>query len=92
MRIISDKTGKEYVSVEECLAAEKEYDEAIEAEKARKAALAEKRADRAKEVEAAYHKVVEAQKDYHKVLASFCKDYGAFHMTLNDPFDFFNLF
>lgn len=92
MRIISDKTGKEYATVEECVAAEKEYDEAIEAEKARKAALAERRADRAKEVEAAYRKVVEAQKDYHKVLAAFCKDYGAFHMTLNDPFDFFNLF
>lgn len=92
MRIISDKTGKEYATVEECVAAEKEYDEAIEAEKARKAALAERRADRAKEVEAAYRKVVEAQKDYHKTLAAFCKDYGAFHMTLNDPFDFFNLF
>lgn len=92
MRIISEKTNKEYSTVDECLAAEKEFDEAIEAEKARKAALAEKRADRAKEVEQAYRKVVEAQKEYHKVLASFCKDYGAFHLTLNDPLDFFNLF
>ena len=92
MRIISDKTGKEYATVEECVAAEKEYDEAVEAEKARKAALAEQRADRAKEVEAAYREVVEAQKNYHKILTAFCRDFGAFHMTLNDPFDFFQLF
>ena len=31
MRIISEKTGKEYASVEECIAAEKEFDEAVNA-------------------------------------------------------------
>ena len=38
MKIISEKTGKEYNSVELCLAAEKEYDERIAKEKAEKEA------------------------------------------------------
>ena len=45
MKIMSEKTGKEYASVEACLAAEKEYDDAIAAKKAaEEKALAERKA------------------------------------------------
>ena len=46
MKIVSEKTNKEYASVEECLAAEKAYDEQIAAKKAaeEKALVAKKEA------------------------------------------------
>lgn len=107
MKIISEKTNKEYASVEECLAAEKEFDDAIAAEKAakekalveakaKKEQLAAVRKERAAEVEAAYKAVTEAQKHFREVLNAFTKDYGSFHMTLRtgdgNPFDLFNHF
>ena len=87
MKIISEKTGKEYKTVAECEAAEAEYDAKIKAEKERKEALVTKRTERAKEVEAAYQKVIDARKEYSKLLEAFCKDYGSFHMTYknSDP-------
>ena len=57
MRIISEKTGKEYKTVAECEAAEKAYDEKVAAEKAKKEALAATRKARAAEVEKAYDAV-----------------------------------
>lgn len=94
MRILSEKTGKEYQTVEECVAAEKEFDEAVAAEKARKENLAKERKERANEVEEAYKAVLEAQKAYKAKLDAFVKDYGSFHMTLKtgdlNPFDNFS--
>ncbi len=105
MKIMSEKTGKEYASVEDCLAAEKAYDEALkkkEAEQERTKieqlkAAAEKNAERksrAAEVENAYKEVLEAEKRYKDLLNAFCKDYGAFHMTVHtgdlNPFNTFN--
>ena len=93
MKIVSEKTGKEYMTVEECLAAEKEFDEAVAKEKARKENLANERKERAKEVEDAYKAVLEAQNAYRAKLDAFVKDYGSFHMTLrtgeNNPFNLF---
>ncbi len=105
MKIISEKTGKEYSSVDECLAAEKEFEDAIAAkkaaeekriedEKARVAKLNEERKARAAEVEEAYKAVLEANKAYRELLDKFVKDYGSFHMTLKtgdlNPFDNFS--
>lgn len=84
MKIISEKTGKTYETVDECVAAEAEFDKAVAAEKAKKEALAANRKDRAAEVENAYKASAEARKHYYKVLHDFIKDYGSFHMTLND--------
>ena len=45
MKIYSEKTNKEYASVDECLAAEKEFDEAVAAKKAaEEKALVERKA------------------------------------------------
>ena len=84
MRIISEKTKKEYKTVEECLAAEKEYDEL----QAKKREEAEKRAaerkERAKEVEDAYKAAKEAENRYVELRNQFVRDYGSFHMTYSN--------
>lgn len=94
MKIISEKTGKTYETVDECLADEKKFDEATALEKKKKDELAANRKARATEVEEAYKKISEARKEYYKVLQAFIKDYGSFHMTLNtgadNPFDDFD--
>ena len=107
MKILSEKTGKEYPNVELCLAAEKEYDEKVAQEKAaqekalaeakaKKEQLAAVRKDRAAEVENAYKAILEAQKIYREKLDAFVKDYGSFHMTINtgegNPFNLFHNF
>ena len=104
MKIISEKTGKEYNSVELCLAAEKEYDERIAKEKAEKeakekaltvkkeAALAERK-EAASKVEEKRKALIEAQKAYKEELSKFCSKFGAYHYTVkgNDE-SWFNLF
>ena len=93
MKILSEKTGKEYMTVEDCLAAEKEFDKAVAEEKVRKENLAKERKERAAEVEAAYEAILEAQKAYRAKLDAFVKDYGSFHMTVKtgegNPFNLF---
>lgn len=82
MKIYSEKTGKEYATVDECIAAEQEYDEKVAAEKVEKEKVAAERKERAAEVEAAAQKVIEAKKEYQKVLDAFLKDYGNYHLTI----------
>lgn len=96
MKIYSEKTNKEYATVDECLAAEKEYDAKVAAEKAKKEKLAAVRKERAAEVEDAYKAILDAQKVYKEKLDAFVKDYGSFHMSIksgfNNPFDAFEVF
>ena len=104
MKIMSEKTGKEYSSVEACLAAEKAYDEKIAKEKAEKeakekalvakkeAAIAERKAAAAK-VEEKRKALIEAQKAFREELTAFCKQFGAYHYTVKGGDDsWFNLF
>jgi hypothetical protein len=96
MKIYSEKTNQEYQTVDECLAAEKEFDEAVAAEEAKKKELAETRKSRAAEVEDAYKAVLEANKVYREKLNAFIKDYGSFHTTIKDSgegwLDFMDIF
>ena len=97
MRIFSDKTHKEYATIEECVKAEEEFDKKVAEEKlAKEKALAERKAkeekalatrkEAAEKVEAARRKMVEANKAYHEELANFCKNYGAYHFSYKiDP-------
>ena len=93
---IYDKMGKEHATVDEALAAEKEYDEAAAKEKARKENLANERKERAKEVEDALQAVVDAYKGYEEKLNAFVRDYGSFHATIRtgegNPFNLFEPF
>ena len=92
MIIISEKTGKEYETIDECLADEKKFDEEVALKEAKKQELANARKERAKEVEDAYKKRIEADKNYRSLLNKFIDDYGSFHMTYktDDKFDWFN--
>ena len=93
MTIISEKTGKHYTTVEECLEDEKKYDEEIAVKEAKKKELSETRKNRAKEVEDAYKARMEADKVYRDKLNKFINDYGSFHMTFDTEIeDSFNIF
>lgn len=84
MKYISDVTGKVYNTV----AALEKDEQKVAAEKAAKEkAVAEKKAARearAKEVDEALKIAVEAQKAASEKVAAFCKDYGAFHTTVEN--------
>ena len=94
MTIISEKTGKTYETVDECLADEKKFDIAVEEEENKKKELANARKERAKEVEDAYNSRLEADRLYREKLNKFIDDYGSFHMTINteveDPYSIFD--
>ena len=94
MTIISEKTGKTYETVEDCLADEKKFDLAVEQKENKKKELANARKERAKEVEDAYNARLEADKFYREKLNKFIDDYGSFHMTINteveDPYSIFD--
>ena len=96
MKILSEKTNKYYATVDECLAAEKAFDEAAAKKKAEEEKLNATRKERANEVENAYKVSIEANKHYRELLDAFVKDYGSFHMTVHtgnlNPFDSFSHF
>ena len=71
MTILSEKTGKTYSTVEQCIADEKKFDEEAAAELERKNKLNESRKERAKDVEQAYKAKVEANKLYRDKLNKF---------------------
>ena len=92
MKVISEKTGKTYSTVEECVEDEKKFDEEIAAEVAKRENLSKERKNRAKEVEEAYKARIEADKIYREKLNKFVDDYGSFHMTIDTEVeDSFNL-
>ena len=68
MRIISDITGKEYKTVDECLKAEEQY-------KLQKEAEAKAKAEHEKALDEAYHKAIAACDEYLK-LAGIEADFG----------------
>lgn len=71
MYIYSEKTNKKYESVEECLKAEKQYDEEREREAERKKKLREQKEERKKEVSDAFDKA-------YDLLEKYREDYGTF--------------
>ena len=87
MKYYSEILRRTYDSENDCVAAEKEYEEKVAAEKAKKEALAAERKERAKEVEDAYKAFMDAQKHYHKLRNEFVNDYGSWHMTISSQND-----
>lgn len=83
MIITSEKTGKQYKTVEECMEAERIYEEELANKKALEQKRQSERKARAKKVEEKYLAVVEAKQAYAKELSDFCKDYGSYHATLS---------
>ena len=58
MIIRSEKTGKEYATVDECLAAEKKYDEAVSAQEKQKKLREEAKEAKRLEVKAAKENII----------------------------------
>lgn len=87
MYIFSEKTNAKYNTVEECIEAEKKYDEEQTAIVEKKAKLSEERKNRAKEIEDVYQHL-------NELVNKFIDDYGAFHLTFNaenyNPWRFLN--
>lgn len=77
MRIISDKTGKEYSSVEECLKAEELYDKQQKEKKERAEKLA-------KDKEVRRQEVIDAFTNYYKLYQRYIKDYGEFSIKIKN--------
>lgn len=73
MKYYSEVVKKNFDSEQECLDAEKKYEE----EHTKEVALKEERAARAKEVSDAY-------KHYLELRAKFLEDYKSYHMTLTE--------
>ena len=98
MKIYSEKTLKYYSSIEECLEAEKKYDEELAAKKAKeaeeeKALIAKKEAaiaerkEAAKKVEDARKTLIAAQKTFKEELSAFCQRFGPYHYTISSSDD-----
>ena len=76
-RYFSEVLNKTFDTKEECLKAEKEFEEKHKAE----IQLKEERAAEAKKVEELYKKADEARKEADKALEEFLKKYKTFHST-----------
>ena len=77
MKYYSELVKKNFDSEQECLDAEKKYEE----EHAKELALKEERAQAAKKVEEAFKDASETYKLAQEKLNEFVKKYGAFHKT-----------
>ena len=99
MKILSEKTGKEYASVEDCLIAEEKWEaeqaakkaaeeKALAEAKAKKEAAAAERKAEAEKVEAARQELIEAQKTYHEKAEAarqeLMKKQDAYHDVLSE--------
>lgn len=82
MKIFSEKTKEFYPSVDECLAAEEQYDAEQAKLAAEKEAQAKIRKERADEVGAAYKAYEEARQNYVELRNKFVEDFGSYHMTI----------
>lgn len=83
MIIRSEKTGKEYATVDECLAAEKKYDDAIAARKKQEKLREEAKEAKRIEVKTAKEKYYAARQEYIDKLDEFNKEYSR-HEVIDD--------
>lgn len=79
MKIISELTGQEYKTVQECEEAETAYLEEVEAKKIAEEKLKEERKARAAEIKQAFEAIKTAEKVYYELRNQFIKDYGYYH-------------
>jgi hypothetical protein len=96
MKIYSEKTNKEYKTVEECMAAEDAWDVEQKAKQEHAKQLADTRKDRAKAIEEQYKKIINDRAEYKRLVDEFTRDYGQFHMSVKGEnladMDLFDLF
>ena len=83
MRIISDLTNKEYATVEECLAAEKEFEESQRIEKEKIKAAAAEKVRRQNEIRDLDMQIKELKIKRDELVDAFCTDYGRYEYAIN---------
>lgn len=84
MKIISEKTHQTYNSVEECLMAEKRFDEAVAAKKAEEDRKKNERSNRRKEIHEMGEALEKMRADYAKKVSDYEKDYNCYFVGNSD--------
>lgn len=80
MKIMSEKTGEYYDSVEECLEAEKEFEKEQRAKEERENRMKVERGNRAAELRDAYADYMECYERYVNLLSEYAKDYHSYNI------------
>lgn len=76
MIIYSEKTKKEYNTVDECIEAEKVYDAEINAKIEKQKALEAEKENRKKEIVAVSKEIADLNEKYKKLISAYVKDFG----------------
>lgn len=84
MIITSEFTGKEYSTVEDCLAAEKAYKEELIKKQEAEAIKEQEKDARYDELKESLQFAVDAVKEYEKKLHEYLKDYGSISIKTKD--------
>ena len=84
MIIYSEKTKEQYKSVEECIAAEEQYDAALKAKEEEKRMWEAQKAERANEVAEAFTVYMTAIKKYETLRDAYVRDYGKLRLGIRD--------
>lgn len=76
MIIYSEKTKQQYETVEQCLAAETEFDEAKRQEEVKKEEMKKLKQARAQEIADAYQGLLEIKEHFYKMVRDYEKEFG----------------
>lgn len=82
MIIYSEKTEQKYNSVEECLAAEAEFDDAKHKEEIQKEELKKLKQARAQEIADAYQSIVDARTHFKTLVENYEQEFGKIHFDI----------
>lgn len=83
MLFVSEITGKNYKTAEDCLAAEAQYKKAEEEKRMIEKQKSDERAADAKRLDEAYEVVLKAQQAYQEEFNKFVKKHGKYHFSIN---------
>lgn len=86
MKIVSEKTGLTYATVEECLEDEKAYDEHLRAAKEESEKKKKEQVDSAKEVKAMYDAYRKAYDKYQDALDAYHDKYHTYDLIYDSDF------
>lgn len=92
MKFYSEILNKQFDTADECVAAEKAYEEEVAKKQVEQEYLKTQRKARAAAIEEAREKMVEAQNHYRILIGEFVKDYGTYHYSSKSVNDIPHLF
>lgn len=92
MKYYSEKLNALYNSQSELEEAEYAVEKAQKEKEERESKLKAERKARADEIKAALEQVESASKEYYDLVQKFVRDYGSFHLTVDEKSPFTSLF